>query len=541
MTSNTWDERYDAVVAGSGVSGLATALSAAEHGLEVVILEKADELGGTTAFANTLWVGNNHLARAEGIADNREDVLRYMRFVGGDQLREENLLAFVDESPRALEFFEACGVGWRLMNSFIDHYYPKAPGSIGIGRCVEAELVSENDLGDLAGMVRTKPDESTHATQDEVAAAGGHQNPNGWDAELLEKRRAERIRGRGAALVIHLLKALLARGVKVERNVAIADLVRENGRVVGVVTSDGRRIGARRGVSLTTGGYESNDALVERFENLPGCRSMFVESSEGDGLVMGSAVGGGITVIQNNMAVLLGFVLPASGTRAETFRLAGILELLAPHTMVVNKSGRRFADESYFQSLAARLRDFDVAGHGPANWPSFLIFDQQFVDRFSFAGSPPGTVPDWVPRAGSVSELADHLGVDPAGLTDTVERFNAYAASGVDKDFGRPGYEWSVSDRERFGGDSSNPSLGTIVRPPFFGVELFTAPFSSAGLSINENAQVTDLRDRAIPGLYAAGNAAAHTEYGIGYQAGYSLASGLTFGFIAGRHMASVG
>lgn len=538
MTANAWDESYDTIVAGTGVAGLSTALSAAERGLDVLILEKADELGGSTAWANTLWVGANHLARAEGIVDHRDDVIRYMRFVGGDQLREENLLAFVDEAPKALEFYESCGVRWRLMSSFVDHYYPDAPGSVGIGRCIEAELVSEHDLGELSGTIRTKPDESTHVTQDEVAGAGGHQNPAGWDNALLEERREKGLRGRGAALVIHLLKALLTREVEIERRVAVADLVVEAGRVVGVVTSDGRRLEARRGVALTTGGYESNPALVERFENLPGARSMFVETSEGDGLVLGSQAGGGITVIQNNMAVLLGFSIPASQTQGENFRLAGILELLAPHTIVVNQYGRRFADESYFQNLAARLRDFDVAGHGPANWPSFLVFDQQFVDKFSFAGGVPGEVPDWVTRADTASQLARKLGIDPSGLTHTVERFNGFAEAGVDEDFSRPSYEWSVSDRERSEGDSPNPSLGSLSQAPYYGIELFTAPFSSAGLSINAHAQVIDLRDQPIPGLYSAGNAAAHTEYGIGYQAGYSLASGLTFGYLAGRHMA---
>lgn len=539
MSATKWDDSFDVVVAGSGVAGLATALAAAALGLEVAVLEKAQLLGGSTALANTLWVGNNHLARKAGIEDDREDVLRYMRFVGGDQIRDENLLAFVDAAPNSLKFFEDCGVRWRLMSTIVDHYYPAVPGSIGVGRSVEAELISENELGELVGTVRVKPDESTHVTQDEVYAAGGHQNPKGWDSALIEERRANRIRGRGAALVIHMLKGLQARGVTIERGVGVNELVVIDGRVAGVETSDGRRIGARRGVALTTGGYESNAALMARFENLPGCRSMFVESSVGDGLALGSAVGGGVSIIQNNMAVLLGFDVPESDGKAPTFRLAGILELLAPHTMVVNRWGRRFADESYFQNVAARLRDFDVATHQPANWPCYLIFDQQFVDKFSFAGAASGAqVPAWVARSETVAGLASALEVDAAGLESTVEQFNTYAASGLDTDFGRPSYEWSVSQRESFWGEYVNPSLGSIAEPPFYGIRLYTAPFSSAGLSIDDNAQVTDLNDKPIPGLYSAGNAAAHTEYGIGYQAGYSLASGLTFGYLAARHMA---
>ena len=64
--------------------------------------------------------------------------------------------------------------------------------------------------------------------------------------------------------------------------------------------------------------------------------------------------------------------------------------------------------------------------------------------------------------------------------------------------------------------------------------------FASGGLVANASAQVINQRGLPIPGLYAAGNNAVHTEYGVGYQAGFSLGSGMTFGYLAARHMAGL-
>ena len=79
--------------------------------------------------------------------------------------------------------------------------------------------------------------------------------------------------------------------------------------------------------------------------------------------------------------------------------------------------------------------------------------------------------------------------------------------------------------------------LGTVEEPPFYGIELHPAGGSSAGLLTNAHAQVIHQRRRPIPGLYASGNAASATEQGVGYQAGLSLASSMTFSYLATRHM----
>ena len=183
------------------------------------------------------------------------------------------------------------------------------------------------------------------------------------------------------------------------------------------------------------------------------------------------------------------------------------------------------------------LRRFDTLRHMPANLPCFLIFDRQFTERYALAHLPIGTpVPASVARADKLGALAQTLGIDGAGLAQTVERFNRFAAAGVDEDFGRGGLRWRLADRGTNGG---NPSLGTLAQPPFYGIELHpTLGSGSAGLLTNARGQVLHQRRHPIAGLYASGVVAARTELGAGYQAGLNLAAAMTFSYLAVRHMA---
>ena len=536
MTST---DAYDVVVAGSGLAGLATALAAAELGLRPVVYEKADRLGGGTAVTNSLWIGCNCLAEAAGYTDRRADVLDYLRFVGGDQVDEERLVRFVDHAPEALAFFARAGVGFRLMRGLTDHYYPDAPGSMADGRSLEMEPIAESEAGPWAAHLRRPFDEPTEMTIEEQIAWGGQTHHAGWDWALIEDRRARGVHARGVALLIHFIRQLLRHGVPLHTGVGVDRLVRDAGRVTGVVTADGNEVTARRGVMLATGGYEANRLLAQRYEGLPGWQSMFPDSLTGDGLVMAAELGAAVNTVHNNLALFLGFTVPAGGGRPAFFRMAGICELLCPHTIAVDRNARRFADESYFQSVAPHLREYDTTLHASRHLPCYLVFDQQYADRFSFAGAPAGApVPAWVSRAETPEELAATLGLDPAALAATVARFNEMAEDGVDRDHGRGKESWTLARSDSWDAGYRNPRLGTLRVPPFYGLELHPSAFASAGLAADGEGRVLDQRGAPIPGLHAAGNAAAHTEYGVGYQAGTSLASCLTFGYLSATSMA---
>lgn len=529
---------YDVIVLGTGIAGLATALAASERGLRPLLIEKSDKLGGgTTNSYGLIWVGDNHLARAAGYDDNREDILSYMRFLAGGEEREANLLALVDWSAPVLQFFEACGVRFRLTHGIADHYYGVAPGGRAEGRSLEVDLISGYDLGEWRHRVRIPAHAPAFITAEEQIAWGGINRFSDWDKTLVRDRRERDMRGKGLGLVCHFLKAVLARGVPILTEVNVERLSFDGNRVTGVRLDDGREIIARRGVVLATGGYESNPELVRDFEGLPDWLSQCPPSITGDGLVLATELGATVRLIRNNMQLFLSFPIPPEGPGEDAdFHLAGIIELCSQHTMVVNRAGKRFADESYFQGMVPALRHFDPAAHRYPNLPCYLIFDQNYAAAYSFAGRPAGAeIPDWVAKGRDVASLAAKLGVDPVGLTTTVERYNGFCRSGQDKDFHRGELAWRLAQDKALQGH--NQSLGPLVKPPFYGVQLRPSAGSSAGVLTNEKAQVLHRRGRPIPGLYANGNTAARVEFGAGYQAGLTLASGMTFGYLAVEHM----
>jgi 3-oxosteroid 1-dehydrogenase len=537
---------HDVVILGSGIAGLAGALAAHALGFKPVVLEKAARLGGGTIHSyGLIWVGQNHLAEAAGHADTRDEVLAYMRFLGGGNIDEARLSAFVDRSPEALRFFEKCGVRFRLVHGVTDHYYEKAAGSHAVGRSVEAELISGFNLGGWRDRVSVPDDVPCFVTAEEQIAWGGINSVSFWDADLVGERKRQDMRGKGLGLICHFLKALRDRGVSVLTDQDVGNLAVENGRVTGIVMRSGEFVAAKKGVILATGGYGANPQMSWDFEQLPGfaheASGLTPASLTGDGLVLGAEIGGILHRIENSLRVMLSYTIPPElpgGTA--TCVHAGIVELCSPHTLLVNKHGRRFADETFFQGIVPQLRLFDPGRHEYPNLPAYLIFDTQYLKRYSFANRPAGSeVPNTVARAYNLSELAAKLGIDGGELEKTVRRFNGFVEGGTDKDFHRGEHQWKLASAAAARG--GNGSLGTVEEPPFYGIELHPAGGSSAGLLTNAHAQVIHQRRYPIPGLYASGNAASATEQGVGYQAGSSLASSMTFSYLAVRHMLGEG
>ena len=243
---------------------------------------------------------------------------------------------------------------------------------------------------------------------------------------LVRDRRDKDMRGKGVGLVTHFVKALLARDVPIHLGVEVDRLTVEGGRVTGVRSPTAHRCRREKGVVLATGGYEWNAELMRDFDPIPRLQPLSPPSSTGDGLIMGAEIGAAIRRIQNNLSVMLGFhLVPDEPGREPIQCMAGISEMCSPHTVVVNKAGKRFADESYFQSVVPALRKFDTLKHDYANLPCFLIFDRQFAASYSLAHLPVGTaVPASVARADTMPELGAGSVSTPAALERTVERFN---------------------------------------------------------------------------------------------------------------------
>ena len=144
----------------------------------------------------------------------------------------------------------------------------------------------------------------------------------------------------------------------------------------------------------------------------------------------------------------------------------------------------------------------------------------------------------YLKKADSIAVLARQMGVDAAALEGTVKRFNGFVAKGKDEDFHRGEQKWNLVKRDPLkGGSAKNRALGSLQEPPYYGVRLSPSAFASGGVRVSSAAQVLNTRLKPVRGLYAVGNVAVHAEYGVGYQGGYSLASGMTFGYLCVKHM----
>ena len=253
---------------------------------------------------------------------------------------------------------------------------------------------------------------------EEEIAWGGINSFSRWDQDLVRERRRQDMRVKGLGLICHFLKVLRARGVPVLTDQHVGSLAVENRRVTGVIMRSGETIRARGGVILATGGYGANPQMSGEFEQLPGfsqeASDLMPASLTGDGLVLGAEIGGILHKIENSLRVMLAYTIPPEipGGRA-TCVYAGIVELCSPHTILVNRYGQRFADETFFRGFVPQLRLFDPVRHEYPNLPAYLIFDAQYLKTYSFANRPIGSaMPTTVSRARSLPELAAKLGID---------------------------------------------------------------------------------------------------------------------------------
>jgi 3-oxosteroid 1-dehydrogenase len=313
----------------------------------------------------------------------------------------------------------------------------------------------------------------------------------------------------GAALAAYLLRAMLQRGIEVRTEARAERLLTENGRVVGVVVShQGREqnIKANRGIMLGTG-------LGEYGKHT--CR-------------MAASVGGEI-YSKIRLPALASFeVQEAPGVRG---RRGGNYEMRMRHSMLVNRFGERFANEGPYQGTATILH-FDTHGeHRFINIPSYYIFDHNLIEKYSFAGRPPGATEDleWLTQGRTIAELAQKLNLPAAKLEAAIARFNENARRGNDPDFHR-----------------APSTLGPLEKPPFYGA-LAHGPDTDP--LVAQMCVVTDIHGQVIhyqtkkpiPGLYATTELQEHQDaIGVGYQAGLHMGMGAAFALLAAEH-ASVG
>jgi 3-oxosteroid 1-dehydrogenase len=496
-----WDYTTDVVVVGSG-GGLVAALVAADEGLEALVIEKQERVGGSTAMSGGVaWIPNNPVILAGGVDDSYEDGMRYFDAVVGDvgpASSRERRHAYLTEGPAMVSFLSGTAIHTGEVAAI------STPHRSLRHLLVAARVFARNAKAKLTGQY------------------------------LLSN---------GAALVAFLLDAAVRKEIPIWTETACRDLVVEDGAVVGVVAErkgKALRIRARRGVLLAAGGFARNAEMRRKYSGDQPNDARWTTANPGDtGEVIEAAMRlGAAADLMDEAWWSQSAVLP-DGTP-----LMHIAERTRPHSIMVDSKGQRFVNEaaSYMEVGRAQYeRDRSV----PA-LPCWLVADARHRRLYPWGLAPPMRTPkEWIEtgfmkKARSLRELAEQCGIDADEFVKTVERFNEYATRGEDPDFQR-----GASAYDRYYGDPAhkpNPSLGTLEKAPFYAVAIYPGDVGTCGgLLTDEHARVLRGDGTLIAGLYATGNTTA-TVMGRRYLgAGASIGASLIFAYIAARDMARVG
>jgi succinate dehydrogenase/fumarate reductase flavoprotein subunit len=500
-------ETHDAVLVGAGAGSLFAAIALARAGLRPLIVEKSDVVGGGTAYSGGIvWAPDNHRMRAKGMPDSAEDALRYLDAVSLGRGVARLARAYVETVPRVvLEVEEVTTLTWVTYTGLPD-YWAELPGGRAAGRFL---LPLRWEPRDPAG---------------DVAAV----------RSLLSLPKHERSWVWGRALVGALYEAALDLGVVVRTGTRAVGLIGSGAGVTGVrvVGPDGveRQLHARRGVLLNTGGFEWNADWTARHLDGPAPRPQTPPANEGDGHAMLVALGLPLVLMDRTIAIP-GIRVPGASNDGEQLWRVFFQPLARPHSLVVNRDGRRFANESFFVDLAEAMGATGPGGTAP-NDPAWFIWDEQHVQRF---GTPGDLDPEQVTEASSLEELATRCGLPAECLAEEVASLNAVVRSGAPDRFdrGATAYQRAFADAS-----DPHPTIGTVDRPPFRAARIdLTTAGHRGGAVIDEYGRV--LRDDGSPvvGLYACGNVAAGTVTGHHYFTGTSIGHALVFARRAAQDM----
>lgn len=532
VTSDRTD--YDVICIGAGLGGLAAAVRAHDLGARVLVLERSTMIGGVAAYSGGFcWVGDNPLDPAG--TDSLSATESYLDHVQGPGRPVDTTarLAYLRAAVEATRWFADAGVPLSLIRSAGDLYAP-CEGSTEQGRLLEC-VVAGAELGTWREHLRPSVYYRTGVSRDEIYhVLGGDVAAR---VALAAERESEDLLTHGVGLAAGFAReALVRRGVECRLSHRVSALLRTDGRVTGVVADgpDGPvRLTAAWGVLIAVGGYGNSPDAAE-LEDVPELIEAAPPVVSGDGLTLGQSVGATVVRGADPFVVLGARFEDQTHPGSEEPLFTQLLENLGfPHSLVVNRKGERFGDESYYGALIRGLRTFDPRAKDWANFPCWLVFDESFHRQYPLGPYPPGShYPAEVVRADSLAALAAATGIDPDGLAETVARFNEFAALGADRDFARGSLPFA---RKAYGDPAYlNPNLGPVRSGPFHAVPLrvLGVGLCSMGLAIDAAARVLRRDGSAVDGLYATGNAAATREL-KGYVTGLANARNYTYAYQA--------
>ena len=319
-----------------------------------------------------------------------------------------------------------------------------------------------------------------------------------------------------------LQKEAAAGGVKLFTNTAITNLiVNDKGRVVGVRAKDKTgefNVRAKRAVVLACGGFAANLALCGEFggPELGSVQTLGSKGNTGEGMLMALSLGAATknmfgAVVNENLAIASN----ANITLPQVVWDGGIL---------VNKKGKRFMRESRacFEMGAETIQQPDQTAY--IIWDSAMRKGALTVRKLAAEEKLSGGLL----KADSLKDLAGKLKIDEDQLGETVRKYNDYVEKGADPDFGRTALAGTQGKTIK------------LTTPPFYGVQIFAKSYwTKGGLKTDDHCRVLTWDNKAIPGLYAAGEIMFGNMTSRLLMMGTGVGGAITFGMNAGQYAAT--
>jgi succinate dehydrogenase/fumarate reductase flavoprotein subunit len=554
---------FDVVVIGAGGAGMSAALFAAIDGKQVLLVERSEYVGGTTAVsAGTTWIpGTRHAAKVNP-SDTLADAARYLDNAVGNHSPAAIRQAFLDNGKTAVDIVE----------DHTDlHYrpYPKHPdyisdlgGSTLAGRALEPLPFDGRELGDLFKLIRPPIPEFTvlggmmvdRTDINHLLALSQSMASFKHALKIITRHGIDRLshpRGTrlvmGNALVGRLLLSLSKRSnVTLAMNTSVAKLVSSASGIDGVVlTQEGQRrtVAARGGVVLASGGFNRHPEL--RKQMIPGVPAEWSPTApvnHGEAQVLATQAGAhyGKGGASHAFWAPVSIRQRADGSSAAFPHF--VMDRAKPGMLTVNQAGQRFVNESTSYHLFGLA--MQQAHKTTPSVPAYMVGDAEALRKYGMGmvrpggkGLAPFLADGYLVQGNTLDELAQQLGIDAAGLKASVAQINSYAETGIDPDFQRgvTAYQQNIGDAAL---GTKNPNLRQMApQGPYYAIRLYPGDIGAAtGLATDADARVLDARDQPIAGLYAVGNDMQSMMGGVYTAPGITIGPGLVFGYLAARH-----
>lgn len=560
--SNLSEYECDVLVVGSGAGALVAAVTAAQKGARVLVVEKTGMYGGTSATSGGgIWIPASHSALEQGQVDSPEEAFIYIKQLVGNTVPDIKIRSYVENARHMARHIEEISDLQFKAIPYTDYHAELPGGKMGY-RSHETNTLSARDLPrvDFDTLRPSHPSATLFGfvPWTTMEAAPMVTRMPGWRktmakvlwryySDIPQRLRSKRSRFLvfGNAIAGHLKKAMNFYGSDLWLNAALTDLSKDDsGRIIGAIVKRGSKevqVMAKKGVILGAGGFERNQKMRDEF--LPGeTRAEWTSGQEGntgDAILAGQKVGASIELMDE------AWWAPVIKVAEEDRGRPLFYERALPGCIIVDQSGKRYLNEARSYDVVGKEM-IDASLEGRDTIPSWVVFDAKFRQKYPMGPLMP-VIPDWLhsrkirdtfKKANSVAELARKMSIESTALEATIKRFNNFAISGKDEDFSR-----GDASYDQYYGDhnvSPNPNLAPLKQGPFYAVNIYPSELGTkGGLSTDESARVLNSEGRIIQGLYAIGNTSA-SVMGPAYPgAGSTLGPAMTFGYLAALDVVS--